>query len=91
MAQYNFTTKLQTKNFTIDIADAEGYGYFEHDRVGEDRAGGLWFRDKALTDYDGVFELPREVIKALQDAGYDMSYALDDEPDAVQPPQEQQQ
>lgn len=83
MAQYSFNKRLQTRNFTIEIADADSYAYFEHDRVGEDRAGGMWFKDKALTDYDGVFELPKEVIKAMQAEGYDMSYALDDEPDAA--------
>lgn len=31
---------------------------------------GLWFEGKELTDFDGVFYLPREVGKMLKDAGY---------------------
>lgn len=90
--EYRFNKKLQTKNFTIEIAEEDRYGYFEHDRVGEDRAGGLWFevlpstdgtRKLSLTDYDGVFELPWEVTKALVAEGYDMSYVLEDLPTMI--------
>jgi len=31
---------------------------------------GLWFEGKELSDYDGVFFLPREVGEMLKDAGY---------------------
>jgi hypothetical protein len=31
---------------------------------------GLWFRDKSLVDYDGVFELPEQVITWLNEMGY---------------------
>lgn len=31
---------------------------------------GLTFEGKELTDYDGVFSLPREVGEILKDAGY---------------------
>lgn len=31
---------------------------------------GLWFDGKELSDYDGVFFLPREVGEMLADAGY---------------------
>ena len=36
--------------------------------------GGLWFDNKELTDYDGVFELPQPVINKLKELGYDTSY-----------------
>jgi hypothetical protein len=31
---------------------------------------GLWFEGKELSDYDGVFTLPREVGEILKDAGF---------------------
>lgn len=31
---------------------------------------GLWFDNKTLTDYDGVFELPMEAIKLIRKAGF---------------------
>jgi hypothetical protein len=31
---------------------------------------GLWFEKKSLTDYDGVFELPKEAIKLIRKSGY---------------------
>jgi len=31
---------------------------------------GLWFRHKTLTDYDGVFSLPREAIAFLRKQGF---------------------
>ena len=63
---YNFTVKLGTQNFTISIDPKARYGCFEHDQLGEDRGGGLWFnKDFMLEDYDGVFELPSEVKNIL--------------------------
>ncbi len=31
---------------------------------------GLFFENKKLEDYDGVFELPKEAIKLIRKAGY---------------------
>ena len=31
---------------------------------------GLWFDGKELSDYDGVFSLPREIGEMLKEAGY---------------------
>lgn len=72
---YNFNVKIETKNFTIEIAEGDLYGCFEHNRLGEDRGGGLWFQmcqDKKLDliDYDGTAYLPKEVLFALRDKGY---------------------
>ena len=36
----------------------------------EELAGGLWFKDDLLIDYDGVFELPKEVIEGLTLLGF---------------------
>jgi hypothetical protein len=37
---------------------------------------GLWFdNQRCLTDYDGVFSMPKEAIKLLEDCGYNSDYA----------------
>lgn len=75
MSSYNFTVKLQTPVYEIKIDPQAKYGYFEHDELGEDSAGGLWFEDAEmgqlrLADYDGVFQLPREVVAGLRHGGF---------------------
>ena len=35
---------------------------------------GMWFEAKAITDYDGVFDLPSELISYMETLGFDMSY-----------------
>lgn len=64
--------QITTKNFTIGLWP-DG-GFFEHNDHGDEYGGGLWFNGKELVDYDGVYELPGEVVRALDGAGYDMSY-----------------
>lgn len=76
MSEYVFTQKLDTKFFEILIDQAARYGYFEHIHYGDEMCGGLWFDQetgKTLQDYDGVAELPKEVITSLKGAGYDVS------------------
>ena len=60
--------------FNVGIKD-EGYGYFEfYDlETGGERyyaEGGLWFLNGLLTDYDGVCELPEQIISKLKEWGY---------------------
>ena len=63
--------KITTDNFTVEIFDETPLrGYFEHEEYGDEYGGGLWFEGKNLVDYDGVFELPKEVIQALRDLGF---------------------
>lgn len=73
------TLKFDTKDFHIEVIPEKSLGWFEHHTEGEEFGGGLWFDGKALTDYDGVFELPRQVVTALQGAGYDMTYVTEGE------------
>lgn len=59
--------KITTDNFTVEIFDeAPLRGYFEHNEIGDECAGELLFDGLRLIDYDGVFELPKEVIQALR-------------------------
>ena len=61
-------------NCTVGIKDST-YGWFEifdeesggHDWHAE---GGLWFDNKEVTDYDGVFSLPSGVLELLKENGY---------------------
>ena len=39
--------------------------------------GGLWFTGKELTDYDGVYSLPKIVIFAIEQLGFNSDYAKD--------------
>lgn len=71
---------LQSDKFTIwHEPDDKNYRFFEHNEQGGDYAGGMWFENNELVDYDGVFELPYEVIKLMLDNGYDMSYCADED------------
>jgi hypothetical protein len=73
---------IDTENYEIWLnIDTTGQrGYFEHTTLGDERAGGLWYDDKKnLTDYDGVYELPKEVREALIADGFTSSEGcLDD-------------
>jgi len=61
---------LDSENFTIHV-HSDLTGYFEHNEKGDDWGGGLWFDEHMqLLDYDGVYELPKEVETALELAGY---------------------
>ena len=63
--------KITTDNFTVEIFDEIPLrGYFEHNELGDNCAGELLFEGKNLIDYDGVFELPKEVIQALRDMSF---------------------
>lgn len=67
---YNFDLKIDTGTYTVEIDNAANYGYFEHNELGDESAGGIWFEDKEVSDYDGVFALPADVVKALRDNGF---------------------
>lgn len=75
MSEYNWDRIIRTADYEIMVDTAACYGYFEHERLGDQRAGGLWFEKLeggvlALFDYDGVFELPAEVKEALIACNY---------------------
>ena len=63
---YTFNVKMGTQNYTIEIDTKSKYGYFEHNEIGDESAGGLWFDEQMqLVDYDGTFYLPTEVLNIL--------------------------
>lgn len=79
MTTYNFTMTLRPYGTDPDrgvvAIDGEArYGYWEWSNGTE--GGGLWF-DEAdgqlyLTDYDGAVALPKRVITALREAGFEV-------------------
>ena len=77
MMSYNFVKKITIGKWETVIDPKAQYGAFEHDDYGE--GGGLWFEDNALVDYDGVYELPKAVIKGIEELGFNADYAKDDE------------
>lgn len=59
----------------IHISD-DGIGYveWEIEALNTGETIGLWFDDDELIDYDGVFELPSELVVYLREQGYNMDY-----------------
>lgn len=65
-----FDKKVHVAPYTVEVSTKDARGYFEHDELGDEAGGGLWFDTTGakleLTDYDGVFCLPSRVIEALE-------------------------
>lgn len=65
---HNYTLSTTVSKWDVRISPSTNYGYFEHTSTGA--GGGLWFTGKELRDYDGVFELPRNVRRGIRNLGY---------------------
>lgn len=72
MPDHIYSVDLSTTNFSIRISPTTEYGYFEHNKLGDNCGGGLWFEGKKLVDADGTFCVPMEVGLALRAAGYEV-------------------
>lgn len=66
---------------TLRMSNDEHTGYidweveYENGDYGYETIG-LWFdNQRCLTDYDGVFSLPKEAIELLEECGYNADYA----------------
>ena len=73
---YNFNVTLHPcgddpQKGRVQIDTESRYGYWE--RSDGTEGGGLWFGTDMgcleLLDYDGAYELPKAVVKALRDYG----------------------
>ena len=70
---------VQTKNFEVGYHDDRKNGWFEHNQLGDEFGGGLWFEDDGtLYDYDGVYVIPLEVLGALKAEGFNVDSMEDD-------------
>ena len=67
----DYTLEDQTGNWETKISPKTQYGYFENQKTGT--FGGLWFKGKTLTDYDGTYELPEQVKISIRHLGYKIS------------------
>ena len=68
--EYKFDNGAWVK---LDI-DGE-YGSWEYQDEDDEETymeGGIWFDGKQIEDYDGCFELPEEVVAALNELGYSL-------------------
>jgi len=70
---------MKSKHYEIYPTEDPNVYYFEHNVWGDLKAGKLWFEKGTLIDYDGVWELPLEVVDLMEKDGWDMSYAMDGE------------
>lgn len=62
----------------IYIDKSTGEGWFEWDvpELEITESGMLIFEGNELVDYDGVMSLPHQLIKELQESGFNMDHAL---------------
>lgn len=65
MANYDYNVKTNDhKGYDIRVDTKAKYGCFEHNELGDEDGGGLWFDDQGeLEDFDGAFVLPKEVAE----------------------------
>lgn len=62
---------LEDSNWTVAIAqDVSCNSYFEWQGEAGECSGILSFEGRMLVDYDGVYELPRNVCRVLHQLGY---------------------
>ena len=73
---YNFDKKQQVGDWLVEVDTEKQYGYFESQEHGD--GGGLWFTNNELVDYDGVYEIPKQVVMALQAMNLNVDYVLED-------------
>jgi hypothetical protein len=72
------TNLAENTRSTIDITireDGSGFAEWDIPNLELTEEIGLRFEGNELTDYDGVFSLPSDLVKYLSDQGFDMSWA----------------
>jgi len=64
MNDHEYTQEAQVGNWKVYVSPSTNYGYFENEIT--EKCGGLWFKGRMVTEYDGVYELPNSVVSALR-------------------------
>jgi hypothetical protein len=82
MSTYDFDKMTRIGDFEVHLATKDLYGCFED--VVDGGEGGLWFElndagQLVLIDYDGYYDIPKEVRQALTDFGCDITWVTDGE------------
>ena len=63
--------EMTKSTITIDInKNGNGSATWEVEELEIEEGIGLWFTDNTLVDYDGVFELPKQLLDKLDELGY---------------------
>lgn len=73
----NVIPLLEDTESVMDInINEDGTGFVEWDieELDECEGIGLWFKGNELTDYDGVFEMPAQLVEYLETLGYNMDW-----------------
>jgi hypothetical protein len=70
---YNFDSKIQVGKWLIEIDSLAQYGYTQDDNGDFDI--GLWFSNNELVDYDGCYELPKQVVQGIETLRFNADYA----------------
>lgn len=74
--RYTVVEEGVTYDCEVNVDTETYYGSFEvydiDDSYGYHAEGGLWFVGNVLTDYDGVYELPKCVIKTLEQWNFNL-------------------
>ena len=75
---YTNKNLIEDTKSTMDITiteDGSGHVIWDIEELEMEECIGLWFDENELIDYDGVFELPEQLITFLNSQGYDMAWA----------------
>lgn len=65
----------RTMDFTVCVENGRGwFELYDEETSGEDfyAEGCLIFSGKELIDYDGIFDLPSEILDKLEERGYNV-------------------
>ncbi len=62
--EHDFTQEAQRGNWKVYVSPSTNYGYFEN--AVTEKQGCIWFKGNKVIEYDGTFELPPSVVKALR-------------------------
>ena len=66
----NEDTESEPEEIIEEYDSGDDDGLFDEDDEETYMEGGIWFDGKQIEDYDGCFELPEEVVAALNELGY---------------------
>ena len=62
--RHNYTQEAQVNNWKVFVSPSTNYGYFQNTVT--ETEGGIWFTGSKIVEFDGTFELPASVVKALR-------------------------
>jgi hypothetical protein len=81
----SFGTIREEQNVLLHVTigiNSDTYGWFEFYDVESGGSewyseGGIWIENKTITDYDGIFALPKFITDKLAEIGYNVENVTD--------------